>query len=152
MSASSMARMSTESVYETGYNLGGTSNMPNIPANAIVWIVIAAVSIIGGIVLYFTFLSKRNEGRFRRFLRWTYEFLNFKKFTIEAILKITYLMLAIFITLASFTIIPSSPVGFLLTLILGNLALRIACEILLVILVMCRNTTEINNKLTKKED
>jgi len=152
MEASAMTMMSTESVYETGSNLGGASNMPGIPANVIVWIIIAVISLIGGIVLYFTFLSKRNEGKFKGFLGWAYEFFNFKKFTIEAILKITYLILAIFITLSSFTIIPSSPLGFILMLIPGNLALRIVYEFSLVMLVICRNTIEINNKLTKKED
>lgn len=152
MEVSSMARMSTESVYETGSNLGGVNNMPSISGSAIVWIVIAAIALIGGLVLYFTFLSKRNEGKFKGFLGWAYEFFNFKKFTIEAILKITYLILAIFITLSSFTIIPSSPVGFLLMLILGNLVLRIVYEFSLVMLVICRNTIEINNKLTKKDE
>lgn len=152
MGASAMSMMSTESVYETGSNLGGASNMPGIPANVIVWIIIAAISLIGGIVLYFTFLSKRNEGKFKGFLGWAYEFFNFKKFTIEAILKITYLILAIFITLFSFTIIPQTPVGFLLMLIPGNLVLRIIYEFSLVMLVICRNTIEINNKLTKKDE
>ena len=152
MEASAISMMSTESVYETGSSLGGASNMSGIPANVIVWIVIAAIALIGGLVLYFTFLSKRNEGKFKGFLGWAYEFFNFKKFTIEAILKITYLILAIFITLSSFTIIPSSPVGFLLMLIVGNLVLRIVYEFSLVMLVICRNTIEINNKLTKKDE
>lgn len=152
MEASAISMMPTESVYGTATDFGGRSSMPGIPSNVIVWIIIAAVAFIGGIVLYFTFLSKRNEGKFKGFLGWTYEFLNFKKFTIEAILKITYLILAIFITLSSFMIIPSSPVGFLLMLIPGNLVLRIVYEFSLVMLVICRNTTEINNKLTKKED
>jgi len=118
----------------------------------IIWIIIAAViAVIGGLVLYFTFLSKRNEERFKGFWKWTYDFLNFKKFTIEAILKITYLMLTLFITLGSFAIIPSSPLGFLAALILGNLILRIIYEFSLVMLIICRNTTEINSKLNKKD-
>lgn len=152
MGASDIAMMSSEYAYETGNNLGMMNNMPSVFGDAIIWIIIAAVAFIGGIVLYFTFLSKRNEGKFKGFLGWLYDFFNFKKFTIEAILKITYLILTIFITLASFTIIPSSPAGFLVLLILGNLAIRIVYEFSLVILVICRNTIEINKKLTKKED
>lgn len=154
MGTSAMSMMSSEYGYgyETGTNLSGMSNMQQLLSNAMVWIVIAAIAFIGGIVLYFTFLSKRNEGKFKGFFGWLYEFFNFKKFTIEAILKITYLIFAIFITLSSFTIIPSSPAGFLLLLILGNLVLRIIYEFLLVILVICRNTIEINKKLTKKEE
>ena len=152
MGASAMSSVSSMYEYGTESDLGGMNNIPSIPDSITIWIVIAAVAFIGGLVLYFTFLSKRNEGKFKGFLGWTYEFLNFKKFTIEAILKITYLILMIFITLSSFTIIPSSPIGFWLMLILGNLALRIVYEFSLVILVICRNTIEINNKLTKKEE
>ena len=130
---------------------GSTMEMGGLPGEAI-WIIIAAViAVIGGLVLYFTFLSKRNEGKFKGFWGWTYDFLNFKKFTIEALLKITYLMFAIFITVGSFAIIPSSPLGFLGALILGNLVLRIIYEFSLIMLVICRNTTEINTKMNKKD-
>lgn len=119
---------------------------------SVTWIIIAAViAVIGALILYFTFLSKRNDGKFKGFLGWTYEFLNFKKFTIEAILKITYLMLTIFITLSSFALISTSVGAFFLALILGNLVLRIIYEFSLIMLVICRNTIEINNKLNKKD-
>lgn len=117
-----------------------------------VWLIIAAVlAVVGGLVLYFTFLSKKNEGKFTGFLGWMYEFLNFKKMTLEAILKVTYLMLAIYITLGSFASIGTSFLAFLLTLVLGNLILRIVYEFSLILLVICRNTTDINNKLNKKD-
>ena len=141
--------------YGTSSDLTGMSGMSGMDtmAGSALWIVIAAViAVIGGLVLYFTFLSKKNEGKFTGFLGWAYEFLNFKKFTIEAILKITYLMLAIFITLSSFATISSSLVGFFLILILGNLVLRIVYEFSLVMLVICRNTIDINNKLIKKDE
>ena len=136
--------------YATGGS--GMQGMGALPGE-VIWIMIAAViAIIGGLVLYFTFLAKKNEGRFKGFWRWTYDFLNFKKLTIEAILKVTYLMLTIFITLGSFAIIPSSPAGFFAILILGNLVLRITYEFSLVMLIICRNTTEINTKLNKKDE
>ena len=73
-----------------------------------VWIIISAViAVIGGIVLYFTFLSKKNEGKYTGFLGWMYDFLTFKKMVIENILKIIYLIAASFITLASFAVISS---------------------------------------------
>ena len=135
--------------YETSPNVGVMNGMEG----SVTWIIVAAVvAVIGALVLYFTFLSKRNEGKFKGFLGWAYEFLNFKKFTIEAILKITYLMLAIFITLSSFATISSGIGGFLAILILGNLVLRIVYEFSLIMLVICRNTIEINKKLTKKDE
>ena len=114
----------------------------------LIWIIISAVlAVVGGIILYFTFLAKKNEGKFTGFLGWMYDFLTFKKMVIENILKVCYLIVAIFITLASFAMISASFVSFLLSLILGNLIARIMYELFLVVLVICRNTTEINKKL-----
>lgn len=118
-------------------------------SDSLVWIIISiVVAIIGGIALYFSFLSKKNEGKYEGALGWFYDFLNFKKFTIEAILKITYLILALYITLASFAYIGESFISFLVMLLVGNLVLRMIYELMLVTLMICRNTTEINKKLS----
>ena len=117
-----------------------------------VWIIISAViAVIGGIVLYFTFLSKQNEGKYTGFLGWMYDFLTFKKMVIENILKIIYLIAASFITLASFAVISNSFLSFVLVLVVGNLVTRIMYELFLVVLIICRNTTDISKKLDKKE-
>jgi hypothetical protein len=139
-------------MYSSYGSLYGTTSTASSVASNATWIIIAAVlAVVGGIALYFTFLSKKNEGKYTGFLGWMYEFLNFKKFTIEAILKVTYLILAIFITLSSFAAIGTSFLSFVLTLVLGNLGLRIAYEFSLILLVICRNTTDINNKLNKND-
>ena len=70
---------------------------------------------------------------------------------IENILKILYLVIAIFITLSSFAMISSSFLAFIGYLLIGNLVARIMYELFLVVLVICRNTTEISKKLDKKE-
>lgn len=128
------------------------SSSSSLTSNA-TWIIISAVlAVVGGIALYFTFLSKKNEEKFTGFLGWMYEFLNFKKLTVEVVLRITYLILAIYITLSSLASIGTSFLSFLLTLVLGNLVLRIIYEFSLILLVICRNTTEINKKLSKKDE
>ena len=117
-----------------------------------VWVIISAViAVIGGIVLYFTFLSKKNEGKYTGFLGWMYEFLTFKKMVIENILKILYIVIASFITLASFAVISKSFLSFIIVLVVGNLVTRIMYELFLVVLIICRNTTDISKKLDKKE-
>ena len=78
-----------------------------------------------------------------------YEFVKFKKMYITTILKVSYLILAIFITLSSFSLISTSFVGFLLTLLFGNLVLRIAYEFSLVLLSIHENVSEINKKMKK---
>lgn len=132
------------STYSTTPNLFSSGNA--------IWVIISLViAIIGGIVLYFTFLSKKNEGKFTGFLGWMYDFLTFKKMVIENILKILYLVIAMFITLSSFALISTSFLSFLCYLVIGNLIARISYELFLVLLVICRNTTDINKKLTKTE-
>ena len=117
-----------------------------------VWIIVSLIlAIIGGILVYFLFLSKKNEEKFTGFLGWLYDFLSFKKMFLESLLKITYLVFAIYITLSSFAIIGTNFFGFLATLLLGNLVLRVIYEFSLILLVICRNTTEIA-KNTKKSD
>ena len=117
-----------------------------------VWGIISAViAVIGGFVLYFSFLSKGNEGKFTGWKGWMYDFLTFKKMVIENILKVVYLILAIFITLSSLGVISESFLGFLAYLIIGNLVLRVIYELSLVILIICRNTTEMNKKLGKND-
>lgn len=119
-------------------------------ASGMIWVVISAIlAVIGGIVLYFTFLSKKNEGKFTGFLGWLYDFLTFKKMMIENVLKILYIIVALFVTLSSFGLISISFLAFLLTLVIGNVLTRVIYELLLVKLVICKNTTEINKKLNK---
>ena len=136
------------------YNSYGVSSTildssPKFVASGIWTIVSVILSIIGGIVLYFTFLSKKNEGKFTGFLGWLYDFLTFKKMMIENVLKILYIIVALFVTLSSFGLISISFLAFLLTLVIGNVLTRVIYELLLVKLVICKNTTEINKKLNK---
>ena len=133
------------------YNYNPYAYNYNTMANMGVWGIIAlVVAIIGGITLYFTFLRNGNRGKFTGFLGWMYEFLHFRKITVEAILKITYLILAIFITLASFGLIGTSFVAFLLVLVLGNVILRISYELSMIMIGIWRNTTDISRKLSGK--
>ena len=128
------------------YNSYGVSptildSSPKFAASGIWTIVSVILAIIGGIVLYFTFLSKKNEGKFTGFLGWLYDFLTFKKMMIENVLKILYIIVALFVTLSSFGLMSISFLAFLLTLVIGNVLTRVIYELLLVKLVICKNTT-----------
>ena len=125
----------------------------NSLASASVWIIVSIIlAIIGGILIYFLFLSKKNEGKFNGFVGWLYDFLSFKKMFMEALLKITYLIVALYITLSSFALIGTSFIAFLAMLIIGNVVARLVYEFSLLLLVICRNTTEINKKLSNKDN
>ena len=116
------------------------------------WLIISVVvAVIGGITLFFTFLNPKNEKELTGFLKTAYDFLSFKVMLAESLLMITYLILAIYITLTSFALIGTSFPGFLVVLVAGNVVLRLSYEMILVMLKIFRNTTEINDKMPSKK-
>ena len=117
---------------------------------SMIWMIISAVlAVVGALVLHFTFLSPKNDGKFNKFLGWMYDFLTFRKMMLESLLRVLYLIVVIFITLASFG--AGSVPMFLLTLVVGNLGARIIYEFALIMLVICRNTSDISKKLNSTE-
>lgn len=117
--------------------------------NMAIWVIVSLVlAIIGGVTAYFLFV-KNDKKLENKNLMWLKNFLNFKKMLIEDLLKITYLILAIFITLYSFALIAVNFFAFVLVLTLGNLMLRLVYEASLVLIMIWKNTTEINKKLKK---
>ncbi len=131
--------------YTTGYGLNGLSSSSSMGVWSIVSLVLA---IIGAILGYFMFV--RPEKNYpNKFVNWLRSFLNFNEMLIEPILKVTYMFLAILITLGSFELISDSFVGFLLALVLGNLAARVLYESIMVMISIWKNTKEINNKMKK---
>ena len=137
-------------MYSSSYS--GSLLSSSDAVNSSVWLIVSIIlAVVGGILIYFLFLSKKNEGKFKGFVGWLYDFLSFKKMFMEALLKITYLIVALYITLSSFALIGVNFWAFLGTLIIGNVVARLIYEFSLLLLVICRNTTEINKKLSKKD-
>ena len=127
----------------------GVTNPIGFNSNS-VWIIISlVVAIIGGICLYFTVFSDKNERKYQGFMSKLYDYVKFKKMYITVILKVSYLVLAIYLTLVSFTAISTSFLVFLLILIFGNLILRLIYEFSLVLLSIQENVAEINKKMKK---
>lgn len=119
------------------------------------WLIISAIlAIVGGITAYVMFVSQKKEKKFSGFVDWLHDFLNFKNFFIEIILKVLYLITAIYITLGSFSFIRTSVASFFLMLIIGNIIARVSYEMLLMLITIVKNTTEINEKLNyiKKDE
>ncbi len=118
-----------------------------------VWMIVSiVVAIIGGLVAYFTFVKpelKEKEGKANKYLVWLKDFFSFKTMLIEDLLKVFYLILAIYITFISFSFIRYSFIGFLLVLLLGNLILRLIFEGSLVLIMIWKNTNDINKKMKK---
>ena len=141
--------MGSSSLYSSN-SLSSLSNTTSSLETLGVWSIIALViAIVGGIALYFTFLSKKNDGKWSGFLGWLYNTLTFKNMIVEAIIKILYLVVAIFITLYSLGLIAVNIISALMLLIVGNILLRVCYEFMLLAIITCRNTSDINSKLNK---
>lgn len=134
---------SSASQLNSAYNTANTVASWAMPA--------LVISFIVGVLVYCLFLSKRNEGKFIGFAGWLYDFLHFKKLAVEGILKILYITMALYITIMSFTLMSMSFGSFLGLLIGGNLGLRIIYELMLVLLIVCKNTSEINKKMSGQQ-
>ena len=129
------------------------SQLVSSSADAGVWAIVSLlVAICGGIVLYFTFLNKDNAKNYQGATKKLYDFLSFKTLSLEAILKICYLVIAIFITITSFSYISTSIIAFLLYLVIGNIVARIVFESALLVIMMYHKLNEINDKLTVKKE
>ena len=137
-------------MYSSNYNdLDSLLNYGNQVNDAYTWTIVALVlSVVGGILAYILFVKKDVKIE-NKFLIWFKSFLDFKEMLIETILKVTYIILAIFITLLAFKLISVSFIGFLVSLVFGNLMLRLIYEASLMFVMIWRNTSEINNKMKK---
>lgn len=119
--------------------------------NPVVTVILFLIALVGGTCAYLMFVKSNEEPKHPRLLRLK-EFLSFKKMIIEGLLKATYIIFALFITLYSFQImVGTSFITGLMLLILLNIMLRIGYEASLIVLLIWRNTNDISKKLGKNE-
>ena len=119
--------------------------------NPVVTVILFLIALVGGICAYLMFVKSDEEPKDQRLLKLK-EFLSFKKMIIEGLLKASYIIFALFITLYSFQImVGTSFITGLMLLILLNIMLRIGYEASLIVLLIWRNTSDISKKLGKNE-
>ena len=119
--------------------------------NPVVTVILFLIALVGGICAYLMFVKSDEQPKDSRLLKLK-EFLSFKKMIIEGLLKATYIIFALFITLYSFQImVGTSFITGLMLLILLNIMLRIGYEASLIVLLIWRNTSDINKKLGKSD-
>ena len=117
-----------------------------------VWIIISILlAIIGGIFIFTNYFGKDKEDSYTGFKKIMYDFLHFKLTIIEPIFRVLYFIVAIAITLSSFSFISVNFFTFIGILVFGNIAARLAFELLLLTLGLFKDVSEINVKLGKTE-
>ena len=129
--------------YDYGINAISASSSSSTSGSLIAFIVAIAASI----VIYFVFMDKKEENKYTGFVKNLYDFLHFKINFIEAFLKIAYIATTLYVTITSFSLIKVDVALFFMTLILGNIIIRILYEAAFLLYNIYLNTKEINNKL-----
>ena len=100
-----------------------------------VWVIISVLlAVIGGIFLFSTYFSKDKEKEYTGFKKVLYDFVNFKFTIIEPIFRVLYLIIAIALTLSSFSLITKNFFEFIALVLFGNIILRLIFEMLLLTL------------------
>lgn len=118
-----------------------------------VWIIISCIlAVFGGIALYVMFLTPKNEKNIQGNLVKLHQFFNFKITIIQPILKVLYLISAIAITLSAFAYLGSNFFKFLFIILFGNIVLRITFEVLLLLMTLTNNVSDINKKIKVIEE
>ena len=134
-----------------GNNFVTTGMAPRIDVSmsSAVWTLVSLIlAAVGCFLVYFLFVKKEVKTD-SKFLKWLKSFLNFDTMLIESILKIAYIFVVIFITLSSFSLISYSFLSFVVILIFGNLIARIIYELILITVMIWKNTAEIKKSLKK---
>jgi len=103
---------------------------------------------IAGVILYFTFFSKKNEGKFTGKKEAIYNFMNFNRFYVEDIMKLLYIVSACMVSAAGIVmIVMGSFLSGCLTFVVGNLGLRVSFELIMMFVIMCRKSVSMDKKL-----
>lgn len=103
------------------------------------------VMLTGGLALYFLFVRQPN--RYTGALARLHDILNFRHFFTEALLRALYCITVVGLGVYSLILLFTHFFLALMLFVGGNIAARIGYEYALLLLVMCRNTQEINRKL-----
>ena len=108
------------------------------------------VALVFGVVLFFTFFRKKNEGKYTGFRRKLYHFMNFNRFYAEDILRFVYIVSTCVVTIVGIvTIVLGSFLVGAMELIVINLILRVCFELLMMFIILCRKTVSMDRKLDR---
>ena len=143
---------STASLFENLFSFDTEKGM-------MAFVICLVAVILGAVLLLALFLPRRNEEKVRGFGGFLYRFWNFKTLLSEGLLRFLYLVIAGYVTVYPIVFLCITDLGdafwetlggALLWIIVSNLVLRLAFELLMLLIVICRNSSEINQKLNKR--
>lgn len=134
--------------YDYGYSASG------IAAVGFVGVIAAIIAFVLMILVLCLVTPAKKRDKLPGFFRVLHDIFNFNGLIIEVILKAAYIFATIYIILQSFFMIfiGSEPLYYLLSMILGPIAIRIVFELIMMAVLLVKNVITINNKLKYPDD
>ena len=113
------------------------------------WMFVSFVlGLVAAILVYVLFLNKKADEKEQGVVKFFRDFLNFDFLTLEILLKVAYVTLTVMFVLGSFGFLYLGSIqGFLGSLFIAPVLLRLAFEGTILLLKLVKNTEEINKKL-----
>lgn len=113
------------------------------------WMFVSFVlGLVAAILVYVLFLNKKADEKEQGVVKFFRDFLNFDFLTLEILLKVAYVTLTVMFVLGSFGFLYLGSIqGFLGSLFIAPVLLRLAFEGIILLLKLVKNTEEINKKL-----
>ena len=113
----------------------------------------AAVAAVLGVILFFTFFRRKNEGRFFGVKGKIYDFMNLNRFYAEDLLRFVYIVATCVATVTGIvSIVMGSFIMGILELVVLNLVLRVSFELVMMFIMLCRKTVSMDRKLSRMAD
>ena len=126
--------------------------------STLITILSAVLSVVGTVLIFIFILPGDKRAGLPKFGKWIHDFLNFKSLVVEAVLKFLYILSTLFVILDGFfTIFTTNYMGQsnalqgLLTMIFGPIAVRLAFELLMLLILLVKNVMAINRRLSGED-
>lgn len=126
-----------------GYGYGGYGGYGT--AMALVMLIPILV-IAGGLALYFLFAKRQETPSQNPVVRWLHGALSFRTLFTEHLLRALYCIVVVAITVISITLLFENFFYAVLYFVIGNIVARIVFELTMLLMILCRNVQEINQK------
>ena len=136
--------------FNYGYGNGYGGNALSGIMQSFYWVIgLLIAAIVIGLIVNFTFLRRKNEGKFHGFWEKVYNFFSLNRFYSEGIVKLLSVITFFILTIMGiYMICTGGVISGILMITLGNLAARLCYELTMMFIIFCKKTVSMDKKLS----
>jgi len=134
-----------------GLDMGGVANAVQGTFISLILALLAAIVLV--ILLYVLVLPKSKDGKLNGFFQWVHNYFHMKKLYIESVLRFFFILNTMFwLCFGFFMMFAGKPpiITGLMIMVVSFIVNRLLFEFNMMIILLVKNTMEINNKLNNK--